>query len=111
MKKFKISYTEGDVTEDEDIPYPAKSILKFEYDFHDSCTWDVILYQFCKVLEATGYVGVTNKIKLDDPYGMMKANGLFASAENEDYPWEDEEDEEEDEQEELKFGDMKKEVA
>jgi hypothetical protein len=59
-------------------------VVTAEFSFDDACTWDVILWQFCKFLEMTGYEGVRNKIKLDDPFGLMSRNCLFECLSDED---------------------------
>lgn len=101
-KNFEIKYYQNDAEDDndEDLPYPTSTMINFDFEFGNSVTWDVILWQFCKVLEATGYEGVRNKIRLVDPYGIMASNHLFACiAGNVDKEWGDWDDTEEDEEE------------
>jgi hypothetical protein len=120
-KSFEIKYYQNDAEDDngyEDLPYPTSTMINFDFEFGNSVTWDVILWQFCKALEATGYEGVRNRIRVVDPYGIMASNHLFdciAGDVDEDWgDWDDtEEDEEEgtDEEEEMNFNDIKKETA
>ena len=56
--------------------FPQASTVKARHYFEDGCTWHPILWQFCKFLESTGYVGVTEKVVLIDDYG-LDTDGLF----------------------------------
>ena len=86
MKTFKFTYED---TEYNDTSlWPAKSTLKAEHLFQDDTTWMTVLYQFIKFLEGTGYIGVIDKIKIEDKYGMNKDLGF------ETYGYEEEEDDE-----------------
>lgn len=116
-KSFDIRYYQNDTTEDKEIdylPYPTSTSINFEYEFGDSVTWDVILWQFCKVLEATGYEGVRERIRVIDPYGIMEQNHLFKCiGSEEDFDWGEWDDTEEDEEEtgEEEEVEIKKETA
>lgn len=119
MKKtFELKYYQYEEDEDYDSrPYPATTDLSVEFTFDDGCTWDVVLWQFCKFLEMTGYEGVRSKIRLNDPLGFMQQNHLFeciVDEEQRDNFWSDydaEEDKEEtSEKEEVSFQDIKKEI-
>jgi hypothetical protein len=122
-KTFEIRYYQNDHIEDDndfgDNPYPTCTSINFEFEFGTGVTWDVILWQFCKVLEATGYEGVRERVRLVDRYNFMSKNNLFECINpDEDFEeWGDlddtEEDEEEgtDEEKEVDFQDIKKEIA
>jgi hypothetical protein len=84
MKTFNFSYVSSVNDEDDGLPYPLQSHLTAAHSFADGTTWDVILYEFCKFLESSGYVGVTNKVKLDDRFGIMASHHLFDSVEYKD---------------------------
>ena len=64
------------------------------HEFQDETTWMTVLYQFAKFLEGTGYVGVVDKIKVEDKYGMHRDCGFETFGEEEDTD-EDFDDEEE----------------
>jgi hypothetical protein len=64
--------------EEDAAPFPEGKTLVSNLTFEESSTWPPILWEFCKFLEATGYVGVTNKVILKDMYGMNDgADGHF----------------------------------
>lgn len=74
MKTFKFTYED---TEYNDTSlWPAKSKLKAEHLFQDDTTWMTVLYQFAKFLEGSGYVGVTEKIRIEDKYGINRDCGF-----------------------------------
>jgi len=104
-KFFKFSYHDSFTTDTQGC-YPSSTSVKIEHEFEDETTWDVVLYQMCKFLEATGYVGITEKIIIKDKFGLMRRNGLFeyTPLENDfdfdDYDDEDEEENDEDNKEE-----------
>jgi hypothetical protein len=120
-KNFEIKYYQNNAEDDndcDDLPYPTSTMINFDFEFGDAVTWDVILWQFCKVLEATGYEGVRNKVRLIDPYGFMAQNHLFKCiGSDEDFEdwgdWDDTEEDEEEasEEEEMSFQDIKREIA
>jgi hypothetical protein len=120
MKKtFEIKYYQYEDEDYDSRPYPATTDLSAQFTFDDGCTWDVVLWQFCKFLEMTGYEGVRNKIRLDDPLGFMRQNHLFECIVDEEESntfwgeYDAEEDEEEDTDEgkdEVSFQDIKKEI-
>jgi hypothetical protein len=101
-KNFEIKYYQNDAEDDndcDDLPYPTSTMINFDYEFGNNVTWDVILWQFCKVLEATGYEGVRNRIRLIDRLGIMSQNHLFTCITDDDFDWGDWDDTEEDEEE------------
>jgi hypothetical protein len=119
--EFKFSDYECNDTDDDYLPYPVASTIDASFDFQGPVTWDVILWQFCKFLEATGYARVTDKVRLVDPYGMMRENHLFECITEDDVTmdWDNndwseydpEEDEEETiKKEEVSFQDIKREI-
>lgn len=64
-KNFTLSYTEYDEepnTDEEFFLYPVNLNVKTSFSFDDGATWEPILYQFCKFLESTGYVGVIERV-------------------------------------------------
>ena len=56
--------------------YPEAVTVKTRHYFSDGTTWPVVLYQFCKFLESTGYCGVTEKVFVKDPFGVHGECGL-----------------------------------
>lgn len=93
MKTFKFSY--------EDIEYigdsgnwPNKTTVKAKHEFDDACTWVPVLYQFAKFLESTGYVNVSQKIKVEDNFGFHADSGFetFGKEEDTDEGFDDEEE-------------------
>jgi hypothetical protein len=106
VKTFTFGYQIQEAHEDDTVPYPINTVLTATHNFNDTCTWDVILWQFCKFLEGSGYVGVTEKVVLNDPLGIMSMNQLFESVGDDRFPFdeedwgEDEEDEEDNEEQE-----------
>lgn len=48
--------------------FPQCTQIKARHYFDSCTTWVPILYQFCKFLEATGYVGVTDKVIIVDDH-------------------------------------------
>lgn len=120
MKTFDFKFYTNDYSNDEDdaLPYPISSNLAASHEFSDGCTWDVILWQFCKFLESTGYVGVTDNIRLIDKYGFKSSNMLFEcitdNADDLDWGlWNDtkEETTEKASEEEVEYKDIKKDIA
>jgi hypothetical protein len=117
--EFKFSDFDCNNADDDYLPYPVSSVVDAAFDFEGTVTWDVILWQFCKFLEATGYEGVRSKIRLVDNLGFMENNFLFECiTEGDDtYDWvfdDTEEDEKENTNEEkvtVSYKDMKNEVA
>ena len=67
-KVFRFIY-DSEYAENEPTEYPEASTVKTRHYFSDGTTWPVILYQFCKFLESTGYHGVTEKVVIKDPFG------------------------------------------
>jgi len=57
--------------------HPEASTVKARHYFEDGITWVPILWQFCKFLESTGYVGVCDRVVIKDPYGIEQDNHLF----------------------------------
>jgi hypothetical protein len=93
MKTFKFTYED---TEYNDTSlWPAKSKLKAEHQFQDDTTWMTVLYQFAKFLESTGYVGVVQKIQVEDTFGFHADCGFETFGKKEDDIEEDFDDTEE----------------
>ena len=44
------------------IEYPTDLRVVFEFEMDDGTRWDNIMLQFAKFLDATGYVGVYEKV-------------------------------------------------
>ena len=107
FKTYTFGYQIQEAGDDDTVPYPVNTVLTATHNFHDACTWDVILWQFCKFLEGSGYAGVTERVVLKDALGIMKMNYLFETTgdesfpfDEEEFPFEDEEEEDNEEQEE-----------
>jgi len=45
-----------------DVEFPTDLRVVFEFEMNDSTRWDNVLLQFAKFLDATGYVGVHDKV-------------------------------------------------
>ena len=45
-----------------DIEYPTNLNVVHEFEMDDATRWDNVLLQFAKFLDATGYIGVYDKI-------------------------------------------------
>jgi hypothetical protein len=114
--EFKFTDYECDDTDDDSLPYPVSSAIDASFDFQGGVTWDVILWQFCKFLESTGYEGVRERIRLIDNFGIMSQNCLFHCIREDDFTmdWSDDDTEEDEEetttQGEARFQDLKREV-
>jgi hypothetical protein len=114
-KKFKFVYDSG--YEDGMELYPMASTIKAVHVFEDNSRWQPILHQFCRFLESTGYVGVTEKVVIVDPYSLPYDNHLFRTVsalpkdEYEEEFGDEEEDEDAEEEEDKDFQDVKKEIA
>jgi hypothetical protein len=95
MKVFKFKYEDTAYSDTEVWPVSTKTTAT--HQFNDCTTWVPILYQFVKFLEGTGYVGVVDKIRIEDKYGMNKDMGFetFGEQEEFEFEWDDEEDAEE----------------
>ena len=48
--------------------YPEATTVEIRHYFDDDTTWPKIMYQFAKFLEASGYVGVIDRVVIKDPY-------------------------------------------
>ena len=70
--------------------HPEASTVKVRHYFEDGTTWVPILWQFCKFLESTGYVGITEKVVIKDPYGINN-DSLFETIGPDDYIYKAEE--------------------
>lgn len=68
----------------ESTDYPEATTVKTRHYFTDGTTWPVVLYQFCKFLESTGYEGVREKVIIKDPYGFHKEAGFETIGPQED---------------------------
>ena len=109
-KTFKFVYESEEEACSFDL-FPKTTKLKAVHQFDENSRWVPILYQFCKFLEGTGYIGVEDRIIIKDPYG-IEADFLFETTGTKEYQFDDEEDEDEDEEDEEKdFQDIKKEIA
>lgn len=64
--------------------YAEATTVKTRHYFTDGTTWPVILYQFCKFLESTGYEGVREKVVIKDKYGFHKDSGFETIGPEED---------------------------
>lgn len=64
MKYFTIKYHDDSFGNGDLYPKNFESTTRFTFD--DMATWDGILYQFCKHLESIGYVGVSDKVYVDN---------------------------------------------
>lgn len=60
FESFKPSEIEDNVFSG--IEYPTDLRVVHEFEMDDSTRWDNVLLQFAKFLDATGYVGVYDKI-------------------------------------------------
>ena len=77
---------------------PEATTIKTRHYFEDCITWVPILWQFCKFLESTGYVGVCDRVLIKDPYGIEANTHLFETIGPDDVIVKtDEQDEEEEE--------------
>ena len=45
-----------------DIEYPTNLKVVHEFEMDDGTRWDNVLLQFAKFLDATGYIGVYDKV-------------------------------------------------
>jgi hypothetical protein len=78
---------------------PEATTIKTRHYFEDGITWVPILWQFCKFLESTGYVGVIDRVILKDPYGFEENQGLFETLGPNEYIAQRNEEESEEEEE------------
>lgn len=93
-KSYSFSFCESNYEDEDDcLPYPVSSDIDARHTFSSGNTWDIILWQFCKFLESTGYCGVTDKIRIVDEYGVMKQNNLFVCIGEKENEWSFDEDE------------------
>lgn len=112
-KRYEFKFYDYDCYESDDdpAPYPVSSSIDATFDFQGGVTWDVILWQFCKFLESTGYEGVRAKIRLVDNYDFMVYNHLFTCIyEPEEINKDEDESSDDDWKEEGTFQDIKREV-
>lgn len=122
-KRYEFKFTDYDCndTDYDDLPYPVASVIDATFDFQGGATWDVILWQFCKFLEATGYEGVRRRIRLVDNFDFMTQNRLFECITEDDVTmdwnnndWSEDDSEEDEEEntnkEEVSFKDIKREI-
>lgn len=65
--------------------YPEASTVKARHYFEEEITWVPILWQFCKFLENTGYVGIAERIVIKDPYGIEQDSCLFETLGPDEY--------------------------
>jgi hypothetical protein len=45
-----------------DIEFPTNLSVVYEFEMDDTTRWDNVLLQFAKFLDATGYIGVYDKV-------------------------------------------------
>jgi hypothetical protein len=115
-KRYEFKFTDYDCNDADDdyLPFPVASAIDASFDFQGAATWDVILWQFCKFLEATGYEGVRSRIRLIDNFDFMSKNHLFECIEENEEDWSEDDTEEDEEEtadkEEVSFQDLKREV-
>lgn len=122
-KRYEFKFTDYDCndTDDDYSPYPVASSIDSTFDFNTAVTWDIILWQFCKFLESTGYESVREKIRLVDNFGIMTNNHLFTCIYEPEFDfdkaWGEQDDAEEDEEETseeekvtVSYKDMKDEI-
>ncbi len=77
---------------------PEATTIKTRHYFEDGITWVPILWQFCKFLESTGYVGVCGRVLIKDPYGIEANTHLFETIGPDDVIVKTEEQDEEEEE-------------
>jgi hypothetical protein len=94
MKTFKFTYEDIEYVGDSGN-WPDQTTIKAKHEFDDTITWVPVLYQFAKFLESTGYIGVVQKIKVEDKYGMNADCGFetFGREEEVEYDFDDTEEE------------------
>ena len=79
---------------EEATDYPEATSVKVRHYVESGTTWPVVLYQFCKFLEATGYEGVRDKVVIRDRFDFHKDAGFDTIGSNQyiaDFPEEPEE--------------------
>jgi len=56
-----------------DIEYPTNLKVVHEFEMDDSTRWDNVMLQFAKFLDATGYVGVYDKVstRIDEEWEII----------------------------------------
>jgi hypothetical protein len=64
---------------------PEATTIKARHYFEDGITWAPILWQFAKFLESVGYVGITDRVVIKDPYGIESDKHLFETIGPEQY--------------------------
>jgi hypothetical protein len=74
-KVFRFVY-DSEYDDNEPTEYPEATSVKIRHYFSEGTTWPVVLYQFCKFLESTGYVGIVEKVVLRDPFDFHKEAGF-----------------------------------
>jgi hypothetical protein len=83
MKTFKFTYEDIEYVGDSG-DWPNKTTIKVKHEFDDAGTWVPVLYQFAKFLESTGYVGVVQKIQVEDTFGFHADCGFKTFGNKED---------------------------
>jgi hypothetical protein len=66
-KVYRFIY-DSELYEDTGGHYPEATTVEIRHYFEDETTWPKIMYQFAKFLEASGYVGVIDRVIIKDPY-------------------------------------------
>jgi hypothetical protein len=75
MKTFKFIYEDTEYEGPGD-KWPVQSLITAEHMFEDDTTWPNVLRQFTKFLESTGYDQVTERIRVEDKYGINEDCGF-----------------------------------
>jgi hypothetical protein len=83
MKTFKFIYEDTEY-EGDSINWPVRSTITAEHMFEDETTWPNVLRQFTKFLESTGYNQVTERIRIEDQWGMDEDSGFETYSDKED---------------------------
>lgn len=66
--RFRFEQTKPSKFEDNifsDIEFPTNQRIVHEFEMSDDTRWDNIILQFAKFLDATGYVGVHEKVSIN----------------------------------------------
>ena len=66
-KVYRFIY-DSELYEDTGGHYPEATTVEIRHYFEDDTTWPKIMYQFAKFLEASGYVGVIDRVIIKDPH-------------------------------------------
>ena len=73
---YTFTYNSEPAEDNAGSPFPSHTRLSATYEVSSDQPWKVILWQFCKFLEHTGFTGVCDRVKID----MLKTDDwLFES--------------------------------